>query len=147
MAAVMMAYPARNDFQGYPQQYAMYQTRARQQQPDATHSLNVNPYTNYTSAPEAQAYHPAQYRSNPAPQASAGEDAMRLPSISNLLVIADGDRPSQDPGEYLVIAHERTSNLTNCDSTTTADPSASASTTRSINFATHFNRPDITCTS
>lgn len=100
MAAVMMAYPVRDSFQAYPQQYAMYQTRAHQPQVDVAQSLNVNPYANYSHAPEAQQYMQPQAKSPPPATSIITEDGFRpsLPSISNLLGIADGDRSGQDAG-------------------------------------------------
>jgi hypothetical protein len=100
MAAVMMSYSVRDSFQGYPQQYAMYQTRAHQPQVDVASSLTVNPYANFQSAPEAQQYIQPQAKSHPPATSIITEDGFRpsLPSISNLLGIADGERGSQDAG-------------------------------------------------
>ena len=89
----------------------MYQTRAHQPQVDVAHSLNGNPYTGFTQpVPEAHQYLQPQSRSpQPPPQQQSNtpitEDGFRpsLPSISNLLGIADGDRPAQDSGKYSLL--------------------------------------------
>ena len=106
----MMSYPARDNFQTYPQQYTMYhQTRAHQPQTDPAQSLNVNPYANFTRPsqpqPQPQEYPSqpqmqSQQRSTQQPGSPGSEDGFKpsLPSISNLLGIADGDRPGQDAG-------------------------------------------------
>ncbi|KAK5175253.1 uncharacterized protein LTR77_000390 [Saxophila tyrrhenica] len=98
MAAVMMGYPPRDSFQGYPQQYAIYSTRAHQPGPSMAQSLNVNPYAHYASAAETQQYLSAQQRSHQSSSVMVGEDGAKpsLPSISNLLDLADGDRSSQE---------------------------------------------------
>jgi hypothetical protein len=102
MAAVMMAYPIRDSFQSYPQQYAMYQTRAHQPQVDVAHSLNVNPYASYQHATQAQQYIQPQAKSPQPATSIITEDGFRpsLPSISNLLGIADGERGSQDASKF-----------------------------------------------
>lgn len=101
MAAVMMAYPVRDSFQGYPQQYAVYQTRAHQPQVDVAQSLNVNPYSSFQHATEAQQYVQPQSKSPHPATSIITEDGFRpsLPSISNLLGIADGERGTQDSGK------------------------------------------------
>ena len=116
MAAVMMAYPIRDSFQGYPQHYAMYQTRAHQPEVDVAQSLHVNPYTHFQPATEAHQY--IQPHAKPPQPATSiiTEDGFRpsLPSISNLLGIADGERGSQDAGMYLksvLIRYVRCTNL------------------------------------
>ncbi|KAK3690597.1 hypothetical protein LTR37_019093 [Vermiconidia calcicola] len=93
-----MAYPVQDGFQGYPQQYSAYSTRAHQRQTHAAQSLNVNPYASYAAAPGSQQYVQSQSRPPHPPKSPMTEDGLRpsLPSISNLLGIADGDRPSQD---------------------------------------------------
>ena len=98
----MMAYPVRDSFQGYPQQYAMYQTRAHQPQVDVAQSLTVNPYAHFQSAPETQQYIQPQAKSQQPATSIITEDGFRpsLPSISNLLGIADGERGSQDAGTF-----------------------------------------------
>jgi hypothetical protein len=96
-----MAYPHRA-FEGYPQQYAaaVFQTRARQ--PHATSgsalNININPYAAYAAAPHVQQYQAMPSQSPQSSQSPFSEDANKpsLPSISNLLGIADGDRPGQD---------------------------------------------------
>lgn len=100
MAAVMMAYPVRDSFQDYPQQYAMYQSRAHQPQVDVAQSLNVNPYANFNPAPESQQYIQPQAKPQQPAASIITEDGFRpsLPSISNLLGIADGERGSQEAG-------------------------------------------------
>ena len=103
MAAVgMMAYPVRDSFQAYPQQYAMYsQTRAHQPQHEVAQSLNVNPYANFgpSSHPQELQQPPPQVQSQQQrpyqqPSSPSLDDGLKpsLPSISNLLGIADGDR-------------------------------------------------------
>ena len=100
MAAIMMAYPVRDSFHGYPQQYDVYQQRAHQPQVDVAHSLNVNPYATFVNGSEAQQYLQPQSRSAQLSHSPVAEDGFRpsLPPISNLLGIADGDRPSNDAG-------------------------------------------------
>ena len=115
MAAVMMSYPVRDSFQSYPQQYPMYPTRAHHPEADVAQAIHVNPYTSYAPTPQPQQYlqqQPrAQLSNSPAP-----EDGFRpsLPSISNLLGIADGDRSSQDAGRSLS-RNASTRNLANTD--------------------------------
>lgn len=97
MATVsMMAYPVRDSFQSYPQQYAIYQQRTQSHE-NVAHSMNANQH--YESSSTPQQYLQQQSRS-PLPSEPLAEDGSRplLPSISNLLVLADGDRPSQDNG-------------------------------------------------
>ena len=99
-----MAYPVRDSFQGYPQQYDLYQPRANQLQPEVASSLNVNAYTSYALSPQ-----PHQYQQQPPSRSSQhsgspiADDGFKpsLPSISNLLSIANSDRPSQDTGKCL----------------------------------------------
>lgn len=102
MAAVgMMSYPARDMFQGYPQQYAMYPTRTHQTPTEVPQSLHVNPYTSYPTVP--QQYQQPQSRPSQQSHSPVSEDGFKpsLPSISNLLGIADGDRPSQEVGKLV----------------------------------------------
>ncbi|KAI5369891.1 Putative Zinc finger C2H2-type [Septoria linicola] len=111
MATVgMMAYPVRNDYQAYPQHYAMYAARTQQQHPmDVGQTINVNPYA-YTAVapqhhhqqpqpqpqPQPQSYHHVQPRSPQASGSPTSDDGFKpsLPSISNLLSFAD--RPAAD---------------------------------------------------
>lgn len=101
MAAVMMPYPPRDSFQQYPQQYTAFHTRAHQAQSNTAHSLNINPYANYAPVVEPQHYVPVQATASQLTQVSTGEEGLRpsLPSISNLLDLADGDRTNQDNSE------------------------------------------------
>lgn len=110
MAAVgLMAYPARESFQSYPQQYAMYPTRAHQASTDVVSSLHANPYASFAQTTQHQQHQQHQAPQQPpsrSPHSSEprnSEDGSRpsLPSISNLLGIADGDRPSQEEGKLL----------------------------------------------
>ena len=103
MAAVMMAYPVRESFHGYPQQFPLYPTRAHQPQADVAQTLSVNPYASFTSAPEPQQYlQPQQPRTSQPSTSPLPEEGSRpsLPSISNLLGIADGERSSSDAGTF-----------------------------------------------
>ncbi|KAK4548310.1 hypothetical protein LTR36_010180 [Oleoguttula mirabilis] len=94
-----MAYPIRESYSSYPQQYQMYQTRAHQPQSQTSSLLHVNPYVNFAPASQqAQFQAPLSRSPQLQRQESSGstgsEDGSRpsLPSISNLLGIADGDR-------------------------------------------------------
>lgn len=105
MAAVsMMSYPVRDAFHGYPQQYAMYQTRAHHPEHEMAQSINHHPYPNYGPVSHPQQYQQHQQqpvsRSSQRSNSPVLEDGSRpsLPSISNLLGIADGDRPGQEAG-------------------------------------------------
>lgn len=100
MAATgMMAYPIRDSYSSYPQQYQIYHTRAQQPQPQSSSLLHGYPYNNISPASQHQQYHVPPSRS---PQllrqessgSTGSEDGSRpsLPSISNLLGIADGDK-------------------------------------------------------
>ncbi|KAK3110839.1 hypothetical protein LTR53_014465, partial [Teratosphaeriaceae sp. CCFEE 6253] len=105
MAAVsMMAYPPRDTLQSYPAQYvsyphtsATYPSRAPQVQQGVA-TVGLDPYAGLTPA----ASHPHQHRPPLQQTESTGsrssEDGSRpsLPSISNLLGIADGERPGQE---------------------------------------------------
>lgn len=115
MAAVgMMAYPARETYNGYTPQYTMYPARA-----EATQPSNANPYASYTSTNQSQhqqpqqqqpqqqqqqQQHPYHHAATRSPQPSGSpvsDDGLKpsLPSISNLLGIAD--RPTHELGSYL----------------------------------------------
>ncbi|SMQ46057.1 unnamed protein product [Zymoseptoria tritici ST99CH_3D7] len=106
-----MAYPVRDGYQGYQQQYAMYPNRTHQLQPEIPHHLASSQYANYTSMPQQlqqqpqqpQHHHPQhQSRASQSPPQSRsptsedGRNKPSLPSISNLLGIAD--RPGQEQG-------------------------------------------------
>jgi uncharacterized Zn-finger protein len=100
-----MAYPVRDGYQGYQQQYAAYSTRAHQLQPDMPQPTATSQYANYTTVPQQQHQqhshsHPSSaVRSPPqsgSPTSEDGHSKPSLPSISNLLGIAD--RPSQEHG-------------------------------------------------
>lgn len=113
MAAVgIMAYPGRETYNGYPQQYAMYPARALQTQAEV--AINANPYGTYTSPSQPQHQQQPQQQQqqhtqqqqhvtrSPQPSGSpVSDDGFKpsLPSISNLLGIAD--RPTHDLGECL----------------------------------------------
>lgn len=96
----MMAYPVRDSYSGYAQQYSTYQPRAHHTQPAAASSLNINPYAGFAPAPQQQPYQQPPSRSPQSSDSPVTEDGSRpsLPSISNLLGIADGDRTSHDGG-------------------------------------------------
>lgn len=105
----MMAYPVRDSFSAYPQQYPMYTTRAHQSQTEAPTSLGGNPYASFAPAPQQQPQQ-SQLQQPPSrsPRSSGtpdSEDGSRpsLPSISNLLGIAD--RPGQENGMSLTQPH------------------------------------------
>lgn len=111
MAAVsMMAYPARDSYAGYPQQYQLYQTRAHQPQSQVGATISTNPYAGFAPPTQQLPQPPVQPQAVPAqrqPNTSrssnspVSEDGNRpsLPSISNLLGIADGDRPGEAQGK------------------------------------------------
>jgi uncharacterized Zn-finger protein len=105
MAAVsMMAFPPRDNFTGYPQQYAAYQ--ARTQVPlDHQAFINNSAYSGHVQAAQSRQQPQVPSRASDNSASSTLEDGSRpsLPSISNLLDIADGDRPSSDNGQYLPI--------------------------------------------
>ncbi|KAI6861937.1 hypothetical protein KC338_g6424 [Hortaea werneckii] len=96
----MMAYPVRDTLPTYGHQYAMYQTRAHQPQVHSGASISANPYAGFTPAsqPQQQPHLPSQpqHSTSRASGSPDSEDGNRpsLPSISNLLGIADGDRPN-----------------------------------------------------
>ncbi len=101
MAAVMMAYPSGDNFPGFTQQYAMYQTRAHQPHTDIAEALKVNPYARYgpvsdtpqyvNTSTRSTHYVDAHQQSSSDSQTTMAEDGTRpsLPSISNLLDIAN----------------------------------------------------------
>ncbi|KAK5129024.1 hypothetical protein LTR85_000357 [Meristemomyces frigidus] len=94
-----MAYPARDSYTSYPPQYPTYQARPHQTQSQNSALLHVNPYASFAPASQQQQFQAPPSRSPQLQrQESSGstgsEDGSRpsLPSISNLLGIADGDR-------------------------------------------------------
>ncbi|KAF2773555.1 hypothetical protein EJ03DRAFT_362772 [Teratosphaeria nubilosa] len=98
--AATMAYPNRGPFQGFTQHHypnAVFQTRVPQAHLGSGAVLNNNPYV-YANPQQAQLYQQATARPVCASHSPVSEDGNRpsLPSISNLLGIADGERPGQE---------------------------------------------------
>ncbi|TKA65485.1 hypothetical protein B0A55_10087 [Friedmanniomyces simplex] len=94
-----MAYPAREGFQSYPQQYPTYSARAHQTQQGAAPSSGISPYAGFNAAVQQsqQQQHPPLRHSDSSGSRTSDEGSRpSLPSISNLLGIADGDRSSHE---------------------------------------------------
>ena len=103
-----MAYPVRDSLSGYPQQYPIFQSRAHQaQSQSAASSLSINPYAGFTSSVQHQHGQDSATRSSLSTGSPTSEDGSRpsLPSISNLLGIADGDRSGQDSGKCITLTY------------------------------------------
>ena len=96
-----MAYPPRHSLQGYHQQLEVLPVQQPTSHP--ARSIGTNPYANV--APNVRHHYqqpqPPPISRTQSTGSSASEDGTKpsLPSISNLLGIADGERPSQSNGQ------------------------------------------------
>ncbi|KAH9845879.1 zinc finger protein, C2H2 type [Teratosphaeria destructans] len=95
-----MAFPTRGPFEGFTQHHypnAVYQTRAPQAHFNSGAVLNSNPYA-YANPQPPQQYQQAAGRPVRASHSPSSEDGNKpsLPSISNLLGIADGEPIQHD---------------------------------------------------
>ncbi|KAK6435786.1 hypothetical protein LTR95_008028 [Oleoguttula sp. CCFEE 5521] len=92
-----MAYLPRDSYPGQVQQYALYNDRVPQGQAEAITSIPTSQYNGYNQLQSATAYS-ASTRPQQSTSQIVSDDGhkMSLPSISNLLGIADGDRTVQD---------------------------------------------------
>ncbi|OQO02246.1 hypothetical protein B0A48_11800 [Cryoendolithus antarcticus] len=92
-----MAYLPRDSYPGQGQQYPLYHDRMSQGQAEAVTSIPTSQYNGYNQSQNVTAY-PASTRPQQSTPQIVSDDGhkMSLPSISNLLGIADGDRTSQD---------------------------------------------------
>ncbi|KAK5706527.1 hypothetical protein LTR97_001517 [Elasticomyces elasticus] len=97
-----MAYPSREGFAGFPshsQRYPNYATRNLPLQQNAAPSLTIDPYSGLNSAPQQMQQQQPLLRHSDSTGSRTSEDGNRpsLPSISNLLGIANGDnRPVRE---------------------------------------------------
>ncbi|KAK0820761.1 hypothetical protein LTR75_001347 [Friedmanniomyces endolithicus] len=93
-----MAYPAREGFQSYPQQYLMYPARSYRLQQGAVPSVSINPSAGPSAPthPSQQQHPPLRHSDSSGSRTSDEGNRPSLPSISNLLGIADGERSSHE---------------------------------------------------